>query len=180
MVMVFKSVSWQAFLVAAGLLSSLWYGVVLPLLYRRQLRDWLDRSGKKNAVEPFRRDWEEELEDEALTAEEELLGKSKLPEGMSRVSMDMFGFAPEVELEDSVFRERQQSLVPDVIEELKSIFHILEKEQGTKEDFFSLFALVKAKYAGIRGTASEQALNDYIRDQALFPVSDDELTQLWN
>jgi len=174
----FKTVSWQQFLVAALVLSSLWYLVVLPLLYRRQIKGWLGKKGKKNAVEPLRRDWEEELEDEPLPEVGELMGKSKMPEGVSRVSMDMFGFAPGMEDEEG--RKRQQSLVPDVVEELKSIFHILEKEQGTKDDFFSLFGLVKAKYAGIRGTASERALNEYIRDYALFSISDEELTHLWN
>ena len=179
MIMVFKSVSWQEFLVAALILTSIWYVVILPLLYRRQLKGWLDK-GKKPGVPPLRRDWQEELEEEPEPADhDELLGKSKLPEGVSRVSMALFGFVPD-ESEEDDGRALQQSLVPDVIEELKSIFHILEREQGTKADFFSLFGLVKAKYAGIRGTASEQALNDYIRDYALFAISDEELTQLWN
>jgi len=176
--MVFKSFTWQQFLVAALILSSIWYLGVLPLLYRKQLKAWLEK-GRKN-IEPLRHEWDEELEEEALPGSEEdaLIGKSKMPEGMSRLDMNMFGFAPDVEEEDS--RELQQGLVPDVIEELKSIFHVLEKEQGNKEDFISLFGLVKAKYAGIRDTPSQRALNEYIRENALFPISDEELANLWN
>ncbi len=55
-------------------------------------------------------------------------------------------------------RETQLGLVPDVLEELKSIFHILETEGGGKSDFISLFGMVSAKYAKIKGTANEQAL----------------------
>lgn len=173
----FKSFTWQHFLVAAILLSCLWYFTVLPLLYRKQVRAWLDKKDKgKRAVEPLRTAWAEETEDAVEAAETEgLMGKSKLPEGVERVSMGGFGFA---DLRDGA-REVQQGLVPDAIEELKSIFHVLEEENGSKADFISLFALVKAKYAALRDTPSERALNDYIRENALFPISDEELTNLW-
>lgn len=175
--MVFKSITWQEFLVAALVLASIWYLVVLPMLYRRQLKDWLGSRNGKPDLRPVRHEWAEEF-DEEVQSEEDVIGKSKMPEGMSRLDMNMFGFAPGAEDEES--RELQQSQVPDVIEELKNIFHILEKERGTKEDFISLFGLVKAKYATIRGTPSEWALNEYIRENALFPISDEELTNLWN
>lgn len=178
--MVFKSFTWQQFLIAALILSSVWYLIVLLLLYRKQLKGWLDKNARKSDIEPLRRDWDEELKEEPEIDEEDvLIGKPKMPEGMSRMSMDMFGFAPEIdEIEGS--RKRQQSMVPDAIEELRNIFHILEKEQGTKDDFISLFALVKSKYAAIRDTPSGHALNDYIRENALFAISDEELTNLWN
>ncbi|MES2277921.1 MAG: hypothetical protein V4592_17975 [Bacteroidota bacterium] len=176
--MVFKLLSWQQFLIAALILSSIWYLVVLPLLYRRQLKEWLEHKGGKPMVPPLRRDWDGEQEDDPANEEDELIGKPKLPEGVSRLSMDMFGFAPDVSEDADDSREVQQGLVPDVIEELKSIFHVLEKEQGNKDDFISLFGLVKAKYAAIRDTPSQRALNEYIRENALFPISDEELTQL--
>ncbi|MGH7238097.1 MAG: hypothetical protein ACREGF_06185, partial [Candidatus Saccharimonadales bacterium] len=97
-------------------------------------------------------------------------------------SMSMFGFAPVIaDFNDNGDddRERQQSIVPDVLEELKSIFHILETKQGTKEDFISLFALISSKYPNIRGRSNQQALNEYIRDNVLFPISDEELDSLW-
>lgn len=178
--MVFKLFSWQQFLVAVLILSSIWYLVVLPLLYRRQLKDWLERKGGKPVVMPLRREWEEELDDDPANEEDELIGKPKLPEGVSRMNMDMFGFAPDVSEDTDDSRSVQQGLVPDVIEELKSIFHVLEKEQGNKADFISLFGLVKAKYTSIRDTPSQWALNDYIRENALFPISDEELETLWN
>jgi hypothetical protein len=178
--MVFKLFTWQQFLVAALILSSIWYLVVLPLIYRKPLKDWLESKRGKPEVAPLRREWDEELEDDPADEENELIGKPKLPEGVSRLSMDMFGFAPDASEAEDDRRALQQSLVPDVIEELKSIFHILEKERGNKDDFISLFGLVKAKYAGIRGTPSLRALNDYIRENALFPISDEELNTLWN
>lgn len=179
--------TWQQFLVAALVLSCIWYAVVILLFYRGKIQDYLNGKNRySNPPEPLGHVWDEDFEEEPLDEEDELMGKSALPEGMSRLSMAQFGFAPKVQREDDFeqvdndeHRERQQSIVPDVLEELKSIFHILETQQGTKADFISLFALVSAKYPGIKGTANEQALNYYIRENVLFPISDEELDNLW-
>ncbi|HEY4325711.1 MAG TPA: hypothetical protein VGN20_17075 [Mucilaginibacter sp.] len=177
-----KHFTWQQFLIAALVLSSIWYTVVILLFYRQRIQEYLKGENKKNnPPEPLGHAWDEEFEEEPLNDEDDLMGKSALPEGMSNLSMAQFGFAPRIsdeELDES--RQRQQSVVPDVLEELKSIFHILETQQGTKEDFISLFGLVSAKYSNVKGTANEQALNDYIRENVLFPISDEELDSLWN
>jgi hypothetical protein len=177
-----KYFTWQQFLIAALVLSIIWYSVVILLFYRQSIQDYLNRKSKgNNPPESLGHAWDEEFEDEPLSDEDELMGKSALPEGMTKLSMSQFGFAPRVGDEDlDESRERQQSVVPDVLEELKSIFHILETQQGTKQDFISLFGLVSAKYPNIKGTPSQQALNDYIRENVLFPISDKELDNLWN
>lgn len=175
-----KHFTWQQFLITALILSCIWYSFVLQLLYRQQLKDWLGRRNGKPDVRPVSREWDEELKEEPNPRDEsdDLMGKSKLPEGVSRVPMDRVSFASDIVKE--VDRDRLLGLVPDAIEELKSIFQVIEKEQGTKDDFISLFALVKSKYEALAGTPSQTALNDFIRENALFPISDDELTHLWN
>ena len=178
--MILQHFSWQQFLVAALVLSLIWYVALVLALYRGQLIDYLNGRRRPAAVpEPLRHEWDEELIDEA-GAGESLMGRSALPEGMSRVSMSEFGFAPLVKAsardED---RETKLGLIPDVLEELKSIFHILETQQGTKQDFISLFGLVSTKYRSIKGTANQRALSDYIRENVLFPISDEELDNLW-
>lgn len=193
-----KHFTWQQFLVAALVLSIIWYTVIILLFYRHRVQDYLSGKNKDSTPpEPLRHAWDEEFEDEPLDDENDLMGKSVLPEGMTRLSMAQFGFAPRIsekaaeqeageswdtatEQEDAdEVRERQQSVVPDVLEELKSIFHILETQQGTKQDFISLFGLVSTKYRNIKGTANQQALSDYIRENVLFPISDEELDNLW-
>lgn len=193
--------TWQQFLVAALILSLIWYGAIILLFYRKRILEILSgKSRPTSPSEPLTHAWNEDFEDEPLTDEENLMGKPALPEGMTRLSMAQFGFAPNlskttVEQEsikngeqDTAIenestdddRERQQSLVPDVLEELKSIFHILETEQGTKRDFISLFGLVSSKYPKIKGTSSQQALNDYIRENLSFSITDKELDNLWS
>jgi hypothetical protein len=193
--MILQHFTWQQFLLTALVLSLIWYVALVLALYRDKLTDLLNgRRRPVSAPEPLRHEWDEELEDEPFE-EENLMGKAALPEGMSRVSMSEFSFTPlakvpaattgndwenEEAMERNEEREAQLGLIPDVLEELKSIFHILETEQGGKVDFISLFGLVSAKYPKIKGTANERAINEYIRENVLFPISDDELNGLWN
>jgi hypothetical protein len=198
--MVLQHFTWQQFLVAATILTAIWYAVIILIFYRQQIQDLLHGKKKDNdPPEPLGHAWDEDFEDEPEDEPDDLIGKSAMPEGMTKVSMSMFGFAPgiseEAQEQETVTirnkedefkndtgdddRERQQSVIPDVIEELKSIFHILETEKGTKEDFLSLFALVSSKYQRIRGTSNQQALNDYIREYLPFSITDEELDSLW-
>jgi len=174
--------TWQAFLVAALILTLIWYAVVILLFYRKELNDFL--SGNRSPAvqpEPLTHAWDEDFEDDPLADEENLIGKPVMPEGMSRLSMSQFGFAPnmkETAIQDDD-KETQLGLIPDVVEELKSIFHILDTEHGDKEDFISLFGLVSSKYPKIRNTANQQALNDYILENLAFEISNEELDKLW-
>jgi hypothetical protein len=174
--------TWQAFLVAALILTLIWYAVVILLFYRQELNDFL--SGNRppgTPPEPLTHAWDEDFEEDPLADEENLLGKPVMPEGMSRLSMSQFGFAPN--MKETAIQDDDGGtalgLIPDVLEELKSIFHILDTEHGDKEDFISLFGLVSTKYPKIRNTANQQALNDYIRENLAFEISDEELDNLW-
>ena len=150
---------WQTFLVAALILTAAWYAVVVPKLCPKK------PAGSLPCTPP---------DEEAIETEQqmdELIGKAAMPEGVTEVAAHELAF---------VSREQQQGLVPDALEELKSIFHILETENGTKADFIGLFRLVAGKYRKLAGTPSQRALNAYIRENALFPISDTELEHLWN
>lgn len=168
--------TWQQFFVAAALFTIVWYVVIFLLFFK----DRVNFHFRSAPPEKLKREWDEELDDEDEDADD-LIGEQAMPEGISEVEAHMIGFAPKVKdevREDS--RETQLGIVPDVLEELKTIFHILERENGTKEDFISLFGMAKAKYSAIAGTPNEAAINDYIRGNVLFPISDEELANLWN
>jgi hypothetical protein len=166
--------TWQQFLVAAVIFTVAWYVVIFFLFFRGKVTAALSGKSKIKQPEKIRPEWEEELEDD-------LIGEQALPEGISEVEMHLLGFAPKVrDHDDEDNRETQLGIVPDVLEELKTIFHILENENGTAEDFISLFGMVKAKYPGIAGTPNEAAINDYIRENLPFDISDDQLANLWN
>jgi hypothetical protein len=201
--MLLQHFTWQQFLVAATILTAVWYVAVILILYRQKLQDLLNGKRQPNAAhERLKHAWEDDYEEEPEAETDDLIGETALPEGMSKVSMSMFGFAPRVNEpeadahfeaanqepgnepqatsdDEDAGRERQQQLVPDAMEELKSIFYILERDNGGKDHFLSLFELVKNKYAALRDTPSARALNEFIRENALFPISDEELINLW-
>jgi len=203
--MLLQHFTWQQFLVAATIFTAVWYAAVILMFYRQKLQHLLNgKRQSSSAPERLKHAWEDDYDDGTEEETDDLIGEAVLPEGMSKVSMSMFGFAPHEDEPDmqaqklieetkevsneaqassddeGAARERQQKLVPDAIEELKSIFYILERDKGGKEHFLSLFGLVKNKYAALRDTPSARALNEYIRENALFPISDEELTNLWN
>jgi len=188
--------TWHQFLLAALILSLIWYTGVILLFYRSSLKDLLtDRAKRPISPEPLKHSWEEDFEEqESAIDEDEFMGKAAVPEGLSTLSMADFGFAPKVDpvSNEQVTGQRahfdqrdedawltQLGLIPDLLEELKSIFYILQKEQGTKDDFISLFALISSKYSHIRNSSNQQALNDYIRENLSFEISDQELNKLW-
>lgn len=169
--------TWQQFLIATLIFTLAWYIVVILLFYHRKITDLLSGKSGLAQTERLKRDWEEELEGDYLE-DDDLIGKQALPDGISEVEMHMLGFAPKVHVEDE-YRDMQLGIIPDVLEELKTIFHILEKEDGKASDFISLFGLVKAKYPQIRNTPNEEAINEYIRENLPFEISAEELDSLW-
>ena len=204
--MLLQHFTWQQFLIAATILTAVWYALVILFFHTNRIKDLLNGKQRQTSTpERLRHAWEDDYEEEGQEDADDLTGESVLPEGMSKVSMSMFGFAPQVstpeepaKTADSLrlhllhenaqqllrnkdkCRELQQTLVPDAIEELKNIFHILQKDNGGKDQFISLFDLIKHKYASLRDTSSGKALNEFIRENALFPISNEELINLWN
>ncbi|MHB1178812.1 MAG: hypothetical protein ACYCZO_10835 [Daejeonella sp.] len=171
--------TWQQFLIAALILTLVWYIAIILLYYRTKILDLFSKKSKHKQPEKLKREWEEELEEDD---NDDLIGRQAVPEGVSEVEMHMFGFAPIIKKETNPEHDKdtQLGLVPDVLEELKGIFRILEKENGSKEDFISLFKLVSSKYPKVKGTSNQQALNEHIRENLPFHISDEELANLWN
>lgn len=167
-----QQITWYQFLVAALLLTLIWYAGIILIFYRKELQTFLSGNKIQNSkTEPLPHRWDEEtLEEEP---EDDLVGKPALPEGMSMAAMDEISFADRHE-------EQQQGENPDILEELKSVFSILEKEDGNKLDFFSLMKLVKAKYPNIGSNPNLKSINTYIRDHVSFLLTEEELEELWD
>lgn len=107
---------------------------------------------------------------------EDLMGKRRLEEGESLVSAEDFSFAKSVELEKSAILGD----LSDVQQEIKEICVVLEKQDGGKEDFISMFALVKEKYPEVAKSSSVGLLNGFIRENVPFHLSAEEFENLWH
>jgi hypothetical protein len=156
--LIFHQFTWQQFLIAALVLTVAWYVTIGLIYFRKEL------SGFKSP-EKLKKDWEEELQDE-----DDLMGEAAGVPGMDTLEMSEISFMP---------KEQQLGIIPDILEEFKSTLYILETDNCSKADFISLFGLVSAKYPQIKGTANEEAINDYIRENLPFEITEEELEDLW-
>ncbi|RKR82399.1 hypothetical protein BDD43_2576 [Mucilaginibacter gracilis] len=163
-----KSFSWPDFLLAASVFSLFWFLMIGLLFYRKEVFGLL--SGSKADAEPLPHSWQNEVEEFEYSSPDDLMGKSALDEGVALVSAEDFSF---------VDKGEQLGLLADVQEEVKSICSILEKEDGGKEYFLSLFTLVKSKYPAVASSPALSAINAFIREHVPFFLSDDELDSLW-
>ncbi|MES2276025.1 MAG: hypothetical protein V4592_08380 [Bacteroidota bacterium] len=166
-------VSWQQFLHWALILLAAWYVAVYFMFYHRRIRARL-REGQDGFFR-VKKDWEDELED-GPEAGSDLMGRPAAEEGVSSLSMQDFGFAPVLESSDAALR---LGVVPDVLEELKTIFYTLERDGGGKPEFLSLLQLVALRYPALRGSHDLRAIAAYIREQVGFALTDEELDAVW-
>lgn len=164
-------VTWQQFLVAAAILSFIWYAALIGLCYRREMQRWFSRPARRThhpAAGKVR-----EMKKEA--ASEEVMGRPRLPEGLSVEETGGFGFA-----DRPGDQSKRLGVVPDVMTELKQLFEVLKRERGTKADFFELFGLIKEKYPQVRQSDQLAALTSYMEDFVPFRLSEEELKHLWD
>jgi len=165
--------TWQQFLVAISVLTLIWYFSVILLFYRSELKALL--NGKKLSDEndaPLPHRWAKKVD--ALDPEpgQNLMGKSKLPDGVSILEMEELQFSDDNKVQ-------LLGLVSDVIEEIKTIFNILVREDGTKQDFFKLIEAVKESYSGIITSQHIPQINEFIIANASFHLTPEELDNLW-
>ncbi len=170
--------TWQHFLVAALALTIVWYVAVILIFYRKELLAFLSKSkAVPQGDEPLPHRWEKGLDTLApeteSEAEDEMMGKPKLPEGMSTVDTDGFAFAPGPDE-----KEQQIGLIPDVLQEIKEVFSFLAEEDGTKKDFFNLMEVVRNKYPQVGSNPNIGRINEFIAEHAPFHLSKEELESL--
>lgn len=122
-----------------------------------------------------------------------LMGKPALEHGVSVLEADEFSFSPLGEREEHGERlghgepedlgklgvQGLLAELDDAQEEIKGIARILEKEDGSKEDFFALFEVVRLKYPKLAASELLGEMNDFIREQVPFYLSEQELDILW-
>jgi hypothetical protein len=168
-------VSWPQFLVAALGLSLVWYAALFLFFFRG--RKGCRVSGKKRldflSAALLPQDREQAAGD---LPEADLVGRPRWPEGMSRIGSHELLFGGS-ETGEALDKGTQLGVIPDLLRELQDIFRALETEQGSKQDFFEWFGLVRARFPGLNGTP---AIHAYIREHVLFPLSDAELDALWD
>lgn len=117
--MLLHAFTWQQFLIAALIFSLVWLLVVLVLFYRKELFAFLSGTSK---VEPLKHAWQDDFE---ALPDDDLMGKSIEPDGVSVLGQDDFSFAPrEMPGQDdaAIGAEVLQTELFDLMEEIKPLF----------------------------------------------------------
>lgn len=101
--MILQHFSWQGFLVFFLVISFLWYAAVLLLFYRKSLLTFFNSKFlvsdivlQRSAVPDRKIGGVSAAVDTTDASEPEVMGKSRLPEGMSLISADLIRFSKEV------------------------------------------------------------------------------------
>ncbi|MDB4925510.1 hypothetical protein [Mucilaginibacter sp.] len=159
-------ITWQQYLlfVAAALL--LYYALIWLTFYR----------GKTAGLFSGKRQFKMQPEPGDEWGYNELLGNAAEEYGVSTAESGDLYFGATHPFPDN---EALYGLIPDVLEEIKSVIHTVTTEQGTKDDFRSLFKLVAVKYPQLKTSPHLEAINEWIGDNVPFTLSEDELYQLW-
>lgn len=111
----------------------------------------------------------------------DLMGRSKGLEGQSNVMASDVVFAGDVDANIGAVDDMSGSdLIADVIAELKEVFAILAREDGSKADFFRLMVAVKESYPGLGSHPGLASLNAFVSEHAPFLLTVAELEALWD
>lgn len=168
-------ITWQHYLLCVAIALALWYGVVLWVYYRDNAKRLLDKVNEEAGTDEGLPDKDE--------PDEDLLGRPAEEYGVSVVDSQEISFEPKPAYQEKMGQfsneDDLKGLIPDVMEEIKSIIYTVETEQGTKDDFINLFKLVSSKYPTIKNIRQLEAINEWISDNLPFELTQEELLQLW-
>jgi len=176
----FQHFTWTQFLITSAVFSLLWYATILLTAYRKEFV--LFFAGKR--VHNLASSNQEIAVKDVPSADPQtnLMGPSRLPEGLEIVEMGTLSFGGNNSGEHIDDREQSDriGLVPDVLQELKEVFEVLASEDGTKKDFIDLARMISDKYGRIGSNPNIAHINAFIREHAPFAISPEEIENLWN
>jgi hypothetical protein len=179
-IIMLQQFTWQQFLIATLVFTFLWYLAIVLIFYRDKFLGLLNGEKTAGQAEPLPHHWEKGVDQLTETENEDdfgLMGKSKLPEGMSRIGSDTLMF---MGTDQKDHKMEQVGLVPDVLQELKTVFSSLEKNDGNKKDFLEMMAEVRDKFPKIASSPNIGRINEFIAEHAPFHLHPEELENLWD
>ena len=161
--------TWQHFLVAALVLSLIWYVVVWFRFYRQRIK-----MGNGIGRTPLDRLVANRENDAFVADSDEMMGKPRLPEGLTIVGSEEVRFAGDGTKADQI------GLIPDLLEDLKLLFQKIAERDGSKADFLRMLENVKSGYPKMGNHPQLAAVNEFIVDHAPFHLTPADIENLWD
>jgi hypothetical protein len=184
--MMLHQFTWQQFLVAAAVLTLVWYGlwfVFWNLKGKGAARAGSSGNGGHAAgAEKLPHHWERGVD---VLSDDNLMGVAQEPEGLSRVGMDQFSFAPHEEIPKVTERPAADSssflqrTVADFLEELKLVFDYAARYKKGQPAFLEHLQALLGRYPEIRQSPNwpdiVAHISELAREQLPFSVSAREI-----
>ena len=166
-----QSITWQEFLIAAGLLTGLYYVIVLLILSR--IRKGF--TATLSDTEPDKSNVMGGINDDDVDGPTASVG----PEDVS--------FAQTTQ-QDSPLSESSNSLllgsVSDLLEEAKTLTQFILENKSSKEEATAFLRTLLSKYSQLKDTRYQKAIELYLfnelKDHEGQEMSLDEIKALWN
>ena len=178
--MMLHEFTWRHFLVAAAVLTLVWYGLLFLLRRRKGKAVPPDRfAGNTSAgnLQPLPHQWETDVD---VLADGGLLGAPQEPEGLCRVGIDEVGFAPRQMVRQATDKGRFLSgTVADFLEELKPVFDYELRYKKGRQDFLAHLLALIGRYPAIRENVSwpdiVAHISELVAEQLAFNLSGREI-----
>ncbi len=129
-----QAFTWQQFLIAAVVFSLVWLVIVLMVFYRKELGAFLS-GGSKPRVEPLTHAWQGDFDN---IAEEGVMGKPALSDGVSILDQDDFSFKQGVVKPGNDVPATDELLQSDVFDLMERIKPVLEDAELDKDALIDL------------------------------------------
>lgn len=156
----FKSISWQDYLMAAGVLSLGYYVVVIGVFYSRDILHRLKGATvAKGPSDPVPLDRDSKNFMGAISN----VVPRKLPIKESLASAEELFI--ETDLEQLIAANRADSPAADLYDDLQELFAIMEGGPMPRANYVKTIKSLIKKYPGFKGTPVQLEVSRYIYDQ---------------
>ena len=166
----FQSITWQEFLLATGLLTGVYYAVVLLLLKRPKRTDILVSFNSE-------------------TSQTDVMGgiNDDVKEGhTSSIDSDGISIAGATQ-QDPATTETVDPLllgsVADFVEEAKTLTHFIVENKSTREEAITFLRTLLSKYSHLKESKYQNAIELYLfnelKDDADQKLNLEEIARLW-
>lgn len=164
--MFLQQFTWQQFLIASAVLSTMWYVGVIFLYYRQELKSFLQQKPVKSGSGASIPAAESDTDD--------LMGNTRLPEGVIESVTGEVTFVKETD------RYQQLGATPDLLEDLKEAFYVAERKEATWDEFFELMEPFRERLRAIVTESNRNALLSFFDQYSPYELSDEDLEKILN
>ena len=173
----FKSISWQEYQLAVGLLALGYYAVIVSIFYSRDIL--LNLKGAEESKSRQQVSGSEERPAKLMGSISQRV-KKKIPLKQSVIVPEELAF--ESDLEDMILAQREDSPAAELIEMLDDLFTTMAVKKAKRPEYISHLRKLFEVYSDLNIASAKPDIYSFIHDSlksAELTFSQEELDSLW-